>query len=64
MGARLTLFLCGTIWVAATILTGLAGGLASLFGIRFMLGFGEGATFPTATRAMQNWVARDRRGFA
>jgi hypothetical protein len=29
-----------------------------------MLGFGEGATFPTATRAMQNWVARDRRGFA
>jgi sugar phosphate permease len=63
-GARLTLFLCGTIWAAATILTGLAGGLASLFGIRFMLGFGEGATFPTATRAMQNWVARDRRGFA
>jgi MFS family permease len=58
-GARLTLFLCGTIWAAATILTGLAGGLASLFAIRFMLGFGEGATFPTATRAMQNWVARD-----
>ncbi len=49
----------------STILTGLAGGLASLFGVRFMLGFGEGADrFPTATRAMQNWVARDRRGFA
>jgi sugar phosphate permease len=63
-GARLTLFLCGTIWAAATILTGLASGLVSLFGIRVLLGFGEGATFPTATRAMQNWVARDRRGFA
>ena len=63
-GARLTLFLCSVIWAAATILTGFAGGLASLFMIRFMLGFGEGATFPTATRAMQNWVARDRRGFA
>jgi sugar phosphate permease len=32
-GARLTLFLCGTIWAAATILTGLASGLVSLFGI-------------------------------
>ena len=63
-GARLTLFLCSVIWAAATILTGFAGGFASLFMVRFMLGFGEGATFPTATRAMQNWVARDRRGFA
>jgi hypothetical protein len=26
-----------------------------------MLGFGEGATFPTATRAMQNWVAQFER---
>jgi fucose permease len=64
LGARRTLFLCGLIWSAATMLTGLAVGLASLFVIRVMLGFGEGATFPTATRAMQNWVARDRRGFA
>jgi MFS family permease len=35
-----------------------------LFLARLLLGFGEGATFPTATRAMQTWVAADKRGFA
>jgi MFS family permease len=29
-----------------------------------LLGLGEGATFPTATRAMSNWTATNRRGFA
>jgi len=31
---------------------GLVHGLVSLFVARVILGFGEGATFPTATRAM------------
>jgi MFS family permease len=52
------------IWAAATILTGLAGGLASLFLVRVLLGVGEGATFPVATRAMQMWTAPERRSFA
>ncbi len=56
-GARRTLFVCGLIWVSATILTGLTGGIVSLFLARLLLGFGEGATFPVATRAMQNWTA-------
>jgi sugar phosphate permease len=63
-GARRTLFLCGLIWATATILTGLVGGLVTLFLARLLLGFGEGATFPVATRAMQNWVPASRRGFA
>jgi MFS family permease len=63
-GARRTLTICGLVWAAATILTGLAGGLISLFMVRLLLGIGEGATFPTATRAMQYWVAKDRRGWA
>ncbi|GJE34216.1 MFS transporter [Methylobacterium oxalidis] len=63
-GARRTLFICGLIWAAATIATGFVGGVVSLFLARFILGFGEGATFPTATRAMQSWVASDQRGFA
>ncbi|GEP10868.1 MFS transporter [Methylobacterium gnaphalii] len=63
-GARRTLFICGMIWAVATILTGLVGGLISLFLARVLLGFGEGATFPTATRAMQNWTAPGKRGFA
>jgi len=35
-----------------------------LFVARFALGFGEGATFPTATRAMQYWTPAQSRGFA
>jgi MFS family permease len=63
-GARRTLFWCGLVWAAATILTGFASGLASLFAARLLVGLGEGATFPTATRAMQNWTAPGKRGFA
>ena len=63
-GPRRALFVCGVIWAAATILTGLAGGLLSLYLARIMLGFGEGATFPCATRAMQSWIPPGRRGFA
>jgi MFS family permease len=63
-GARRTLFASGVIWTTATILTGLADGFRSLVFYRVLLGFGEGATFPTATRAMQSWIAPSRRGFA
>jgi MFS family permease len=63
-GARRTLTFCGLLWAAATLLTGLTGGFVSLILIRLLLGIGEGATFPTATRAMQYWVAKDRRGWA
>jgi MFS family permease len=63
-GARRTLLVCGGIWAAATALTGIAGGLASLLAARLLLGLGEGATFPAATAAMSRWVAKEKRGFA
>jgi MFS family permease len=63
-GARLTLTVSGVIWSGATILTGLAGGLATMLAARVLLGFGEGATFPTATRAMADWTPPGKRGFA
>ena len=63
-GARRTLAACGVVWAAATAATGLVGGLISLLVVRFILGLGEGATFPTATRAMSNWLPQERRGFA
>jgi sugar phosphate permease len=63
-GPRRTLFCCGVIWASATILTGLSSGLAMLVLVRVLLGVGEGATFPVATRAMQTWTAVNRRGFA
>jgi MFS family permease len=63
-GPRKTLFISGLVWAGATILTGLATGLLSLFLWRVLMGFGVGATLPTATRAMQHWVETRRRGFA
>lgn len=63
-GPRRTLFVCGLIWATATILTGLAGGFVTMYCARLLLGIGEGATFPVATRAMQNWTSASRRAFA
>ena len=63
-GARRTLFVCGIVWAGATILTGFAGGLVSMLAARVLLGLGEGATFPAATRAMSNWTTASQRGFA
>jgi MFS family permease len=63
-GPRRTLTICSFIWAGATVLTGLAGGLVSMVLARILLGLGEGATFPTATRAMSNWTAMGKRGFA
>jgi len=40
------------------------GGLASLFAARLAPGIGEGATFPTATRAMAVWIPERSWGFA
>jgi sugar phosphate permease len=62
-GARLTLTVSALIWGAATLLTGKAGGLATMLLARILLGFGEGATFPTATRAMSDWLSPQKRGF-
>jgi MFS family permease len=63
-GPRLTLAVSCAIVAASTALTGAVGGLTSLFFCRLALGFGEGATFPTATRAMASWTAKENWGFA
>ena len=63
-GARLTLAVSGLIVCLATAATGAVGGLASLFAARLVLGIGEGATFPTATRAMAIWTPERNWGLA
>jgi MFS family permease len=63
-GARLTLGVSGLIVCLATAATGAVGGLFSLFAARLALGIGEGATFPTATRAMAVWTPERNWGFA
>jgi MFS family permease len=63
-GARRTLVVCGLIWAFATILTGLVDSLLTMLAARALLGLGEGATFPTATRAMSSWLPGGKSGWA
>jgi MFS family permease len=64
-GARLTLSACCALVGVSTVLTGAATrGFVSLFALRLALGFGEGAAFPTATRAMSAWIPARSWGFA
>jgi sugar phosphate permease len=62
-GPRLTLGVSGFVVCISTALTGAVGGLAALVVVRLALGFGEGAAFPTATRAMAAWLPANRWGF-
>ena len=63
-GARLTLTVCAVVWAGSTLLMGLAHSLTGLILCRVLLGLGEGATFPTATRALADWMPAEKRGFA
>jgi sugar phosphate permease len=63
-GARRALTVSAIIWASATLFTGLVSTLAGMIFARVMLGLGEGATFPTATRAMSDWTPPGKRAFA
>jgi sugar phosphate permease len=63
-GPRTTLAICTLIVCVATGWVGAAGGVVSLFLARVLLGLGEGAGFPTATRAMAAWTPKGQWGFA
>jgi MFS family permease len=62
-GARVSLFVTVIIVGVGTILTGLTGGLTSLFVARLVVGLGEGPAFPAATQAMRNWYPAHRFGY-
>jgi len=63
-GARRTLCISGVIVCVSTAATGLVNSLLSLVVARVALGIGEGATFPTATRAMATWTPERNWAFA
>ncbi|HUC65687.1 MAG TPA: MFS transporter [Stellaceae bacterium] len=63
-GARRTLGIGGIIVCGATALTGAVTGFTSLRLVRLLLGIGEGAAFPTATRAMATWLPEADWGYA
>lgn len=62
-GAKLTLFVCVVVVGVGTIMTGLVGGIVSLFVARLVVGLGEGPAFPAATQAMRNWYPAHRFGY-
>jgi len=64
IGPRRTLGIGGIIVGAATMLTGAVSGFLSLRLVRLLLGIGEGAAFPTATRAMAAWLPEADWGYA
>ena len=63
-GARRALTVSALIWGGATLVTGMTTTLGAMLAARAVLGFGEGATFPIATRAMCEWLPERRRAFA
>jgi MFS family permease len=64
LGPRWTLTISVLIMAMATIAIGFVGGMVSMVIARIVLGIGEGATFPVATRAVSRWIPRERRGWA
>ena len=51
-------------WSAFTVLTGLSGGFASLFLIRFLFGAGEAGAYPNTAIAIRQWFPVVERGRA
>jgi hypothetical protein len=64
LGTRKGLTLSVVWYSCAAMLTSLAGGLASFCGFRFLLGAGEAANWPAATKAVGEWFPRRERGLA
>ena len=64
LGTRNGLTLAVVWYSCAAILTSLASGLASFCGFRFLLGAGEAANWPAATKAVGEWFPRRERGLA
>lgn len=59
-----TLALGLTVWSLATMLTGLAGGFATLLVLRLLLGLGESVAFPCSSKIIAQYLPAHRLGFA
>jgi ACS family hexuronate transporter-like MFS transporter len=64
LGTRNGLSLAVVWYSAAAMLTSLANGLWSFCAFRFLLGAGEAANWPAATKAVSEWFPRRERGWA
>jgi MFS transporter, ACS family, hexuronate transporter len=64
MGTRRGLTLTVIWYSLASMLTSLAMGLRSFILLRFLLGAGESANWPAATKAVSEWFPKHERGWA
>lgn len=64
IGTRRGLLLSVTWYSVAAMLTSLARGLPSFAAFRFLLGTGEAANWPGATKAVAEWFPKAERGWA
>ncbi|MBV9340387.1 MAG: MFS transporter [Acidobacteria bacterium] len=64
MGTRLGLTLAVVFYSIVSILTSFARGLHSFFLARFLLGAGESANWPAATKAVSEWFPKHERALA
>src|SRR5262250_3361682 len=64
MGTRRGLTITVIWYSIAAMLTSLAGGLRSFAFFRFLLGAGESANWPAATKAVAEWFPKKERGWA
>src|SRR5918994_3915618 len=64
LGTRRGLTLSVVWYSVVSMLTSLAGGFYSFAAFRFMLGAGESANWPAATKAVSEWFPKRERGWA
>lgn len=61
LGARLVYGVGGLLWGVATLATAAVTGIASLLGLRLLLGIGEASQYPSCIQATQRWFpSRER----
>jgi ACS family D-galactonate transporter-like MFS transporter len=63
-GTRLTYCLSVGFWSFFTLCQALVGGIASLVGLRLLLGIAESPCFPANSRVVATWFPRQERAFA
>jgi ACS family hexuronate transporter-like MFS transporter len=63
-GTRRSITISVTFYSLVSILTPLANGLLGFMGFRFLLGLGESANWPAATKAVSEWFPARERGLA
>src|ERR1035438_660509 len=64
LGTRLGLMITVSWYSLAAMVTGLAVGLRSFVFFRFLVGAGESANWPGATKAVSEWFPKSERGWA